>query len=231
MARIRACVFDAYGTLYDVHSAVRRLAAEIGPEADGLSRDWRSRQLEYSWVRSLMGRHADFWTVTAEALDTAMALHGLQDDDLRRQLLDAYRRLSPYPEVPGVLRQLKAKGLAVGVLSNGSPGMLADAAASAGLADWIDFTWSVEEVGIYKPDPRVYRLACDALRLPPEAISFQSSNRWDAAGAANFGFHVVWVNRQGMPDEYGFAGHVRTVQGLSWLPAAIDPPVWRPAEA
>lgn len=231
MARIRACVFDAYGTLYDVHSAVRRLAAEIGPEADVLSRDWRARQLEYSWVRSLMGRHADFWTVTSEALDTAMALHGLDDNDLRRRLLDAYRRLTPYPEVLGVLRQLKAKGLAIGVLSNGSPDMLADAAASAGLEDWIDFSWSVEAVGIYKPDARVYQLACDALRLEPDAISFQSSNRWDAGGAANFGFHVVWVNRQGMPDEYRFAGEVQTVRDLSWLPAVIDPPVWRPGEA
>ncbi len=230
MARIRACVFDAYGTLYDVHSAVRRLAAEIGPEADVLSRDWRARQLEYTWVRSLMGRHADFWTVTAEALDTAMALHGLDDHDLRRRLLDAYRRLAPYPEVLGVLRQLKSKGMAIGVLSNGSPEMLADAAASAGLEDWIDFSWSVEAVGIYKPDARVYQLACDALRLTPAEISFQSSNRWDAAGAANFGCHVVWINRHGMPDEYGFAGQVQTVRDLSYLANVIDPPVWRPAE-
>ncbi|MGQ3073434.1 MAG: haloacid dehalogenase type II [Ferrovibrionaceae bacterium] len=231
MARIRACVFDAYGTLYDVHSAVRRLAAEIGPAAEPLSRDWRARQLEYSWVRSLMGRHVDFWTVTGEALDTAMALHGLEDNDLRRRLLDAYRRLSAYPEVTGVLRQLKSKGLAVGVLSNGSPEMLADAASSAGLDHWIDMTWSVEAVGVYKPDARVYRLACDGLRLKPEEISFQSSNRWDAAGAANFGFHVVWVNRAGLPDEYRFAGPVQAVTDLSYLANVIDPPVWRPAEA
>ncbi len=231
MARIRACVFDADGTLSDVHSAVRRLAGEVGPDADALSRDWRAKQLEYSWVRSLMGRHADFWTVTGDALDTAMALHGLRDADLRDRLMDAYRRLSPYPEVLGVLRQLKAKGLTVAVLSNGSPAMLDDAAASAGLADWIDFSWSVEQAGIYKPARPVYQLACDALRLEPDAISFQSSNRWDAAGAANFGFHVVWVNRAGAPDEYGFAGPVQAIGDLSWLPNVIDPPVWRPAEA
>jgi len=219
---IAACVFDAYGTLFDVHSAVMRHAAAVGPAALALSDAWRLKQLEYSWMRSLMRRHADFWTVTGEALDVAMATAGLLDAALRERLLEAYRSLDAYPEVPGVLDRLKAAGLRCAVLSNGSPEMLRAAIGSAGLAGRLEAVLSVEEVGIYKPDPRVYQLAVDRLGVPAAQISFQSSNVWDAAGAAAFGFQVVWINRGGQPREYGWALRGREIATLEALPTLLS---------
>ena len=194
---IRACVFDAYGTLFDVHSAVARHRERIGRPADALSGLWRRKQLEYAWLRSLMNRHADFATVTEEALDHALEAHGLDDRALRADLLAAYRSLDCYPEVPGVLRALRQAGLPTWLLSNGSPAMLAEAVASAGLGELLDGVYSIEDVGVYKPSPAAYRLAVDGLGVPAEQILFHSSNGWDVAGASSFGFRVAWINRFG----------------------------------
>ena len=221
MTKVRACVFDAYGTLFDVHSAVRRHATEIGAAADALSQMWRTKQLEYTWVRSLMKRHADFWVCTGDALAFALAAHGLDGrGGLAARLLDAYRELSLYPEVRDVLEGLVADGIKIAVLSNGTPGMLRAAARSAGLDDLDMPLLSVEPVGIYKPDPRVYQFAVDALGVAPSEISFQSSNAWDIAGADAFGFRTVWINRSRQPAEYGPHGTV-TVGALDELPGVL----------
>lgn len=222
MTSIRACVFDAYGTLLDVNSAVARHAAAIGPQADELSALWRQRQLEYSWTRSLIGRYADFAALTAEALDFALAR--LMPDAraaLRSDLLQAYSSLDAYSEVPQVLAELRAAGFTLAVLSNGAPGMLADGLAASGIAALIDRCISVDAIGVYKPDPRVYQLACDELGLTREAVTFQSSNPWDVAGAGAFGFQTVWVNRLAQPREYGFAPPTHELPDLSGLPATL----------
>lgn len=198
---IKACVFDAYGTLFDVHSAVGRHKARIGESADAVSALWRGKQLEYTWLRSLMGRHIDFQRVTGDALDYAFDAHGIDDAALREDLMQAYMSLDAYPEVQTVLKTLRSAGYRTAILSNGSPDMLEAAVDSAGIADLLDANLSIEEVGIYKPDPRVYRLAVDRLGVPAAEISFQSSNAWDAVGAATFGFQVAWVNRFGQRRE------------------------------
>ncbi len=195
-------VFDAYGTLFDVHAAVRRHAAAVGPDAARVSELWRQKQLEYSWVRSLMGRYLDFWTLTEQALDYALAAVPTADPGMRQTLLDAYRRLDVYPEVPKVLAALKATGVRLAILSNGSPRMLAGAAASAKIDDILDEIISVDEVRTFKTAPAVYDLVATRFRVFPEAVSFQSSNRWDVAGATVAGFRTVWLNRTGQPDEY-----------------------------
>ncbi len=218
---IEACVFDAYGTLFDVHSAAHRLSDRLGVTEAPLSALWRSKQLEYTWLRSLMGHHADFWTVTGEALDYAFDAHGIADDALRNSLMDAYRRLDAFPEVPGVLQALKAAGLKTAILSNGSPAMLAAALESSGLAPLIDDTLSVEDVGIYKPDPRVYQLAVDRLGIAAERISFQSSNPWDAVGARLFGFNVAWINRFGLARERLPANPDAELASLEELPGLL----------
>jgi len=197
-----AYVFDAYGTLFDVHAAVRRHAAAVGPDGQSLSEIWRAKQLEYSWVRTLMGAYADFWQLTEQALDYAFSRVPSADRTLRADLLDAYMRLDCYPEVPSVLRALKASGAKLAILSNGSPAMLAAAVRSAALDTVLDEVFSVDAVRRFKTDPSVYDLVTTAWRLYPDAISFQSSNRWDVAGAARAGFRTVWINRAGLPDEY-----------------------------
>lgn len=197
-----AYVFDAYGTLFDVHSAVGRLRDDIGPDADRLSALWRDKQLQYTWVRSLAGRMKPFHEVTADALDFAAATVGGITPDLRDRLLDAYQTLDAYPEVPPVLAALKAQGARLAILSNGSPQMLDAAVASAGLSDMLDAVLSIETVGIYKPDRRVYALATDVLGCGAADVAFQSSNRWDIAGATAFGFATTWINRFGQPDEF-----------------------------
>ncbi|WP_407048101.1 haloacid dehalogenase type II [Methyloraptor flagellatus] len=195
-------VFDAYGTLFDVHAAVRRHAASIGPDAQLLSELWRAKQLEYSWMLTLMGRYRDFWALTEDALDFAMARVPAADRALRPALLDAYWSCDAYPEVPELLKQLKMRGAKLAILSNGSPKMLAAACASGGIADMFEAVISVDRVKAYKPDPRVYDLVTTEFRVFPEAVSFQSSNRWDAAGATAFGFRTVWINRNRLPEEY-----------------------------
>ncbi|MEJ1157966.1 haloacid dehalogenase type II [Prosthecomicrobium sp. N25] len=195
-------VFDAYGTLFDVHAAVRKHAAEVGPEAQFLSELWRAKQLEYSWLLTMMGRYRDFWSLTEEALDYALQRVPTANRATRAALLDAYWTCDTYAEVPELLKQLKMRGARLAILSNGSPKMLAAACQSAGIGDLFDDVVSVDEIRVYKPDPRVYDLITTRYRVFPEAVSFQSSNRWDAAGAAAFGFRTVWVNRNGLPDEY-----------------------------
>jgi len=213
-------VFDAYGTLFDVHSAVARLRPLVGEQADALSQLWRAKQLEYTWLRALMGRHADFWQVTADALDYALARTGV-DAAVRDPLMQAYLAVDCYPEVPDMLRRLRAGGLRTAILSNGAPRMLEKGARSAGIDGLLDAILSVEEVGIYKPHPKVYQLAVDRLALRPDQIAFLSSNAWDISGAATFGLRAVWVNRLGMPPERlpGAAEH--ELGDLSGLPALL----------
>jgi 2-haloacid dehalogenase len=218
---MKACVFDAYGTLFDVHSAVRRHAAACGENADAISALWRQKQLEYTWTRSLMRRHVDFWQVTGEGLDHALRIYRKDDPALRRTLMDAYLSLDAYPEVTSVLRRLKEDGVKTAILSNGSPEMLAAAVRSAGIGDWLDGVYSIESVGIYKPDPRVYQLAVSGLDVAPERIWFQSSNVWDAAAAGVFGFNVVWCNRGAAPMEYGWAFRPTEVSSLEELPEIV----------
>jgi 2-haloacid dehalogenase len=195
-------VFDAYGTLFDVHAAVRRHSADVGPDAVFFSELWRSKQLEYSWMLSLMGRYRDFWSLTEDALDYCFARFPAVDRSMRARLLDAYWSCDCYPEVPELFSQLKLRGAKLAILSNGSPRMLSAAIANAGIGDSLDEVISVDEVKIYKTAPAVYDLVTTKFRAFPEAISFQSSNRWDAAGASAFGFRSVWINRTGMPEEY-----------------------------
>lgn len=218
---VEVCIFDAYGTLFDVHSAVARHAGAVGPQAEAVSRLWRVKQLEYSWTRSLMRRHADFWTVTQEGLDFALASHGLAEAGLQERLLDAYRSLSCYPEVPAMLGALRAMGVRTAILSNGSPAMLADAVASAGLGELLDAVLSIEEVGVYKPDPSVYARAVERLGVERGAVCFQSSNPWDAAAAADNGFQVAWINRSAQPLEYGWVLRGHELRDLSGLPELV----------
>jgi 2-haloacid dehalogenase len=218
MTTIRACVFDAYGTLFDVHSAVRRHAELVGVHADAVSAMWRTRQLEYTWVRTLMGRYADFWRCTTDALEFALSQHGLQTRGrLQECLLESYRTLTPYPEVHGLLQELQSTGIKTAILSNGTPEMLEAAVHSAGLGDIPLPLLSVESLGIYKPSPPVYQLAVDALGIEARDISFQSSNAWDVAGARAFGFHAVWINRSRQADEYGLRGVVPELTSLAGL--------------
>ena len=202
LGRHKAVIFDAYGTLFDVHSAVARHAAVAGPEAARLSEIWRAKQLEYSWVLSLAHRYEPFWLLTERALDYAFSRCPGVDPALRRMFLDAYRSLHAYPEVASTLEALRGRGLRTGILSNGDLPMLKDAVTSAGLAGQLDPLLSVDFVKVFKTSPRAYELALTALHLRPREIAFVSSNRWDVAGASAFGFTTIWVNRAGLPDEY-----------------------------
>lgn len=221
MEGIRACVFDAYGTLFDVHSAVARLRPRIGDQADALSQLWRTKQLEYTWLRALMDRHADFWQVTADALDYAFARLEIDGSAIRGPLLEAYLSLDAYPEVPDVLARLRQAGLKLAILSNGEPRMLQAGAQSAGIDGLLDAILSVEDVGIFKPHPKVYQLAVDRLGVPARAIAFQSSNAWDISGAACFGFRPVWINRLGAPAERLPGDPEHQLRDLSALPALL----------
>ncbi len=198
----KAVIFDAYGTLFDVHSAVGRHMAQVGPDAARFSEIWRTKQLEYSWVLSLAGRYEPFWTLTERALDYALARFPSIDRSLRPQLLETYRTLDAYPEVQATLRALRSRGLRTGILSNGDPGMLNAAVESAGLADDLDAVLSVDAAQVFKTSPRTYALVLQAFSVAAEEVVFVSSNRWDIAGAAAFGFTPIWVNRLGLPDEY-----------------------------
>jgi 2-haloacid dehalogenase len=220
MSRPAALVFDAYGTLFDVHS-VTALADDLWPgRGRELSQLWRTRQLEYTWLRSLMQRYEDFGSVTAAALEYACEALGLPLDAPRRdRLLDAYLHLAPFPEVKAALARLA--GIRLAILSNGSPGLLAPLVANAGLAAVIPDVLSVDEVGIFKPDPRVYQLAVDRLGVPANAIGFVSSNCWDAIGAKHFGFRVFWVNRNRLPLDRLGAEPDRVIDSLAALSDVI----------
>lgn len=198
---IGACVFDAYGTLFDVHSAAAQCRDDLGDKADALSAMWRQKQLEYTWLRSLMGAHVDFWQITGDALDYAMATTDMSGTALREKLMSLYLALDAYPEVPQVLAALRDAGMKTAILSNGSPMMLDAAVNNAGIGDLLDAVLTVEDVGVFKVSPKTYQLAVDRLSVPTGQICFMSSNAWDAAGAAHFGFQVAWVNRFGQPRE------------------------------
>lgn len=194
---IKACVFDAYGTLFDVHSAAALHARRLGDKEAAISELWRSKQLQYTWLRSLMRHYDDFWTVTSDALDYAMDTYGITDEKLREDLMNAYLRLECFEEVIEVLSALKDGGMVTAVLSNGSPAMLDPVVENSGVSQYLDACLSVDAVGVYKPDPAVYELACDRFGVEREQVAFMSSNCWDAVGAAEFGFKVAWVNRYG----------------------------------
>jgi 2-haloacid dehalogenase len=201
LSGIRACVFDAYGTLFDYASAAARCRDVLGDRLDPLTALWRDKQLQYTWLRALQSRHADFWQVTGDALDFALETLGLDNPELRARLMNLYRTLDVFPEVPAMLQRLKAVGLKTAILSNGSPDMLEAAVNKAGIGDLLDAVLSVESVGVYKPHPKVYQLAVDRLAIPARAILFQSSNAWDAHAASAFGMRVVWCNRYGQRPE------------------------------
>ena len=210
-------VFDAYGTLFDVHAAVARHRDAIGPQAERLSELWRVKQLEYTWVRSLMGAYRDFAALTEEALDFAAARCGGLVAPVRADLLAAYRRLDAYSDAAPLLAALKAAGERTAILSNGSPAMLEAAVAAAGLAGLLDAVLSVDALRVYKTDPRAYALVTQRFGVEPGEIAFQSSNRWDVAGATRFGFAATWINRAGAPDEYADLPPQRVVRSLAEL--------------
>jgi 2-haloacid dehalogenase len=210
-------VFDAYGTLFDVHAAIARHRAAAGPDADRFSDLWRSKQLEYTWTHTLAGRYADFWTLTQRALDYCFERFPSVDRGLRGVLLDAYLKLDAYPDARAVLRELRARGERIAILSNGAPAMLASAVEAAGIASELDAVLSVDRLKMFKPRPEVYALATDAFACRPAEVVFVSSNRWDAMGATAFGFRTVWVNRMRAPDEYGDCPAAAMVSDLSGL--------------
>ncbi len=217
---IRACVFDAYGTIFDFASAAARCDA-LGERTERLTVLWRDKQLQYTWLRAAQGRHADFWQVTGDALDFALETLGLADPGLHDRLMQLYLALDPFPEVPAVLRQLRGAGFATAILSNGTPTMLAAAIDNAGLAGLFDQVLSVEMVGVYKPHPAVYQLACDQLGLAADAIVFLSSNAWDAHAAAAFGMRVVWCNRYAQKRERLPGGPDHEIRSLAELPPLV----------
>jgi 2-haloacid dehalogenase len=218
---IDACVFDAYGTLFDVSSVARGAQDALGERWQALSDLWRSKQLQYTWLRGLAGHHAEFWQVTGDALDYAMATHGIEDSALRERLMNLYLSISAYPEVPAMLAALKAKGKKLAILSNGSPAMLAAAVENSGIAEYFDAVLSVEEVGVYKPHPDVYGLVPRKLGVAKESVCFLSSNSWDAYSAKAFGFRVLWCNRFGQAPERIPAVPDGEIKDLSSLPDKI----------
>ena len=192
---VRYVVFDAYGTLFDVHSAASRYQVRLGDHAQAVSKMWRTKQLEYTWLISLMQCYVDFWIVTQDALDYALDSEGIDDNSLRQDLLRAYHDLACYPEVPDTLSKLKQMGLGTAILSNGSTEMLEAGVRNSKLGKFLDYIISVDIIKIFKPSPKVYQLATDQLGCNTEEILFFSSNAWDVSGAANFGFQTIWVNR------------------------------------
>ncbi|SLN73698.1 (S)-2-haloacid dehalogenase 4A [Roseivivax jejudonensis] len=225
---ITTCIFDAYGTLFDVGSAARAAAREPGREAladcwQDVAEDWRQKQLQYTWLRAITGDHCPFWQVTQDGLDWALENRGLDgDDELRDRLLALYRELDAYPEVPGMLRALKASGHTCAILSNGSPDMLDSSVAAAGLGGSLDAVLSVEEVGVFKPAAAVYDLVGRRFGVDKDAVLFVSSNGWDAGCATAYGFETVWANRGGHPVDRlpGRPAHV--LPDLSRLPELVS---------
>jgi 2-haloacid dehalogenase len=218
---IRACAFDAYGTLFDYASAAARCSDVLGDAAGRLTALWRDKQVQYTWLRAVQGRHADFWQVTGDALDFAMESLGIGDNAIRERLMQLYLRLDAFPEVADTLTRLKAAKLTTAILSNGSPGMLRSAVTSAKIAPLLDAVLSVEEVGVYKPHPKVYQLLIDRLALPVEHILFVSSNAWDAHAASAFGLRTVWCNRYDQRPERLPGNPHRIVTSLAQLPALV----------
>lgn len=221
LVAIRACVFDAYGTLFDIHSPTAAIADALGGKAQALSDLWRQKQLQYTWLRSLMRAHADFWQVTGEALDFALAVHGIDDAALRDELMQLYLRLEAYPDAAATLERLKGAGYATAILSNGSPEMLKSAVDNSGLAPHLDAVLSIEDAGIYKPDPSVYRLAVERMGVDKREVCFVSANAWDGSGAAHFGFQVVHLNRFSQPAERLPGAPKAVLRNLAELPPLL----------
>lgn len=223
---ISTCIFDAYGTLFDVSAAAREAATEPGNEAlaavwPQVAADWRNKQLQYSWLRAVARKHVDFWQVTKDGLDWALENAGLSDEALRDRLLKLYWGLSPYPEVPAMLTELKQRGIQTGILSNGSPEMLRGAVESAGIGHLLDAVLSVEEVGVYKPHDLVYEMVESRFICERGEVLFVSSNGWDAAGAANYGYQTAWVNRTGEPMDRLYAQPRYTLTDLTGIPRLL----------
>jgi 2-haloacid dehalogenase len=222
LAGIQACVFDAYGTLFDFASAAKSCRDVLGEQADRLTALWRDKQIGYTWLRGMQGRHADFWQVTGDALDFTLETLGLEKTPgLRDRLMNLYLALETFPEVPDMLKRLKASGMRTAILSNGSPRMLDAIVRGAKLETLLDAVLSVEEAGIFKPSPKVYQLAVDRLGVPAGAISFQSSNAWDAWAASAFGMKVVWCNRYGQRRERLPGEPDHEVKSLAEFPALV----------
>ena len=194
MQNIKAIIFDAYGTLFDVNSAAEKCKDKIGDKWEGFANFWRTTQLEYTWLRSLMKRHKDFWQVTEDSLDKSMKTFNI-DPSMKNELLNLYKVLSTFNEVPETLKKLKEKNFKLAILSNGTPSLLNELVLSNGLDDLFDDLFSIEEVGIYKPDSKVYNLPIKKYKIEKDEIAFLSANTWDVSGGGNYGFNSIWVNR------------------------------------
>ena len=194
MKNIKAIIFDAYGTLFDVNSAAKKCKDKIGVKWEGFANYWRTTQLEYTWLRSLMKRHKDFWQVTEDSLDKSMKTYKI-DSSMKAELLDLYKILSPFEEVPKVLKLLKEKNYKLAILSNGTPELLNQLVQSNKLDNLFDDLFSIEEVGIYKPDSKVYDMPIKKYKIQKEEVAFLSANTWDVSGSGNYGYNSIWVNR------------------------------------
>ena len=223
---ITTCIFDAYGTLFDVGAAARMAAREpdhlvIKDSWQQIAQDWRLKQLQYTWLRAVAGQHCDFWQVTQDGLDWALDNASIDAPETRERLLALYWELAAYAEVPAMLATLKQRGMKTGILSNGSPEMLDGAVTSAGLQELLDTTLSVESVGVFKPHAKVYDLVEAHFGCARDEVLFVSSNGWDAAGAAGYGFQTVWVNRSGEPQDRLYAAPHHTLSDLTGIPDLI----------
>jgi 2-haloacid dehalogenase len=223
---ITTCVFDAYGTLFDVNAAAQAAAAEpahaqLAGVWPAIARDWRAKQLEYSWLRAVANQHCDFWQVTQDGLDWALEASGIAGDATRKRLLDLYWELQAYPEAPQVLADLRAAGMKTAILSNGSPDMLNAAVQSAQIDPLLDATLSVQDVGVFKPSAHVYDMVGKTFGCAKEEVLFVSSNGWDAAGAAGYGFQTAWVNRAGAPVDRLYAAPHHIVSDLTAIPGLV----------
>jgi 2-haloacid dehalogenase len=192
--KTKAVVFDAYGTLFDVNSAAKRCKDKIGAKWETFANFWRTTQLEYTWLRSLMKRHKNFWDITEDSLDKSMKVFNI-NKNMKNELLSLYKILSPYPEVKGVLEDLKKKNFKLAILSNGTHDLLNELVESNKLNNLFDDLFSIEEVKIYKPDPRVYEIPIKKYKIKSDEITFLSANTWDVSGGGNFGYNSIWVNR------------------------------------
>lgn len=219
---VRACVFDAYGTIFDFASAAARCPDIPEDHRAALTTIWRDKQLQYTWLRTLQGRYVDFWQVTGDALDFALDSLTIRSSHLRETLMELYRTLAPFPEVHDALLALRQSGFATAILSNGSPAMLEAAVAGAGLSGLFDAVLSADAVCAFKTHPKVYQYALDQLGLPAHAISFQSSNGWDAYAASDFGMRVVWCNRYGQQRERLPGSPDHEIRTLAELPALLS---------
>ena len=220
MKNIKAIIFDAYGTLFDVNSAAEKCKDKIGDKWEGFANFWRTTQLEYTWLRSLMNRHKDFWQVTEDSLDKSMKAFNI-DHSMKNELLNLYKVLSPFKEVPETLKTLKEKNFKLAILSNGTPSLLNELVRSNDLDDLFDDLFSIEEVGIYKPDSKVYDLPIKKYKIEKNEVAFLSANTWDVSGGGNYGFNSIWVNRnKSIFDNLDYKPHTE-IENLSELISLI----------